>query len=227
MARFVDRVPLGVELEALGAKRHPLVQPHVAADDARLADDDARAVVDAEILADLGPRVDIDTRSGMRLFGDDARQHGNPQAQQRMGEAVVGQGRERRVTQDHLLIAHGSRIAVENRLDVGGEQTPQFGHCRQEPRSRFDTAGFGVGRGPTAECRAGASDLTGEDIAQAAQPVDRIAGTEIAVENRRAEKPHGFPQGLGVDASARSGNMVAALGERIGEATDRAFGDHK
>ena len=43
------------------AERHALIELDVVADDRRLADDDAGAVVDEEVFADLGAGVDVDT----------------------------------------------------------------------------------------------------------------------------------------------------------------------
>ena len=55
------------------AQRDALVQLHVVADDGRLADDHAGAVVDAEVLADSRPRRDVDARARMRQLAHDAR----------------------------------------------------------------------------------------------------------------------------------------------------------
>src|ERR1019366_7239128 len=54
---------------------HALIELHVASEDARLSDDDARAVVDEEALADLRSGADVDARAGVCMLGDDARDH--------------------------------------------------------------------------------------------------------------------------------------------------------
>src|SRR6266568_292502 len=58
--------------EALRAQRHALVEPDVGADDGRLADHDARAVVDEEALVDACARVDVDPGQRVRVLGDHA-----------------------------------------------------------------------------------------------------------------------------------------------------------
>src|SRR5690606_21440273 len=60
--------------EALGAEGYGLVDAHVVADDGRLANDHARAVVDEEAVADLCAGVDVDTGGGVGYFRADARQ---------------------------------------------------------------------------------------------------------------------------------------------------------
>ncbi len=42
-----------------------------------LADDNARAVIDAETLADDGARMDVDPRPGVRVLGQHPRQQRN------------------------------------------------------------------------------------------------------------------------------------------------------
>ena len=72
VSRDVEHITLLVVLEALGTERHTLIERHVVADDARLADDDTRAVVDGEVLAYLRPGVDVDAGLRVGLLGDDA-----------------------------------------------------------------------------------------------------------------------------------------------------------
>jgi hypothetical protein len=55
-----------------------VIKLHVVADVARFADHHAGAVVDEEMRADAGPRMDINARAAMRPFGHHARHHGAP-----------------------------------------------------------------------------------------------------------------------------------------------------
>ena len=57
----LDRVAVLVEWEALGTEGDTLVELHVVADDAGGSDDHTRAMVDGEVFADGGLRVDVDT----------------------------------------------------------------------------------------------------------------------------------------------------------------------
>jgi len=60
------------------AERDALIELHVVADEARLADDDAGAMVDEEALADARARVDVDAGARVRLLGDDRGIIGTP-----------------------------------------------------------------------------------------------------------------------------------------------------
>ncbi len=75
--------------EALGAERHCLVDAHIATDDRRLADHDARAMVDEEVRADLRSWMDVDPGRAVGEFRHDPRQQWNAQGVQAMREAMV------------------------------------------------------------------------------------------------------------------------------------------
>src|SRR5688572_11283967 len=63
-----------VDLEALRAERHALVERDAITDDRGLADHDAGAVVDEELAADRRAGVDVDAGPPVRVLGDEARQ---------------------------------------------------------------------------------------------------------------------------------------------------------
>ena len=69
VTRNVHRTTFGIVLEVLRTERHTLVQHHMRTDDSGLADDHTRTMIDAEMVAYLCRRVNIDTRSAMREFG--------------------------------------------------------------------------------------------------------------------------------------------------------------
>src|SRR5208282_2987621 len=58
-------VAVGIRGKAQGTERHALVELDPLADLGRLPDDHARAVIDEEVLADRGPRMDVDARAAM------------------------------------------------------------------------------------------------------------------------------------------------------------------
>jgi hypothetical protein len=124
-----DRVPrqalgevaVGVHREALGAQGDVLVQPHALADDGRLADDDAGAVVDEEAGADGGARVDVDAGAAVRHFGHDARQQRQAQLVQLVRQAVVDHGVHAGIAQQHLVDAARRRVALPGGHHVGVE----------------------------------------------------------------------------------------------------------
>ena len=74
------------------AQRHTLIDLDVIADDARLANDDAGAVVDEEIFADGGAGVDVDARARVGILGHDARDHRHVADVQLMGDAINENG---------------------------------------------------------------------------------------------------------------------------------------
>ena len=61
----LDGVALLVEWETLGSERHALIELHVVSEDAGLADDHARSMVDGEMAAYCGAWVDVDSRFRM------------------------------------------------------------------------------------------------------------------------------------------------------------------
>ena len=132
MTRHIQHIPLLVVLKALRAQGHALVQRHVVADDRRLSDHHTRAVVDGEVLANLCPRVDVDTRLRVRQFGDDPRYHGHLQLVQLMGHAVVRHRIHHGVAEDHLAVVRRRRVVVEHRLHVGVEQPLDLGQRVEE-----------------------------------------------------------------------------------------------
>ena len=69
---YVEDVAVFVVLKALGTEGDSLIEGDVVPDDAGLADDDACTVVDGEIFANLGTRMDVDAGLGVDQLGDDA-----------------------------------------------------------------------------------------------------------------------------------------------------------
>src|SRR5690554_1795008 len=74
------------------AERDALVELHIIAKDGRLADDDARAVIDEEALTDHGARVDIDPRLSVRGLAHDARDERHAEAQEFVRDAIGRDG---------------------------------------------------------------------------------------------------------------------------------------
>ena len=114
--------------EPLRPERHRLIEPHVAADDRRLADDDAGAVINEEPLADLSAGMDVDAGRRMRVLGDDARDHRDAEIVEFMREAMADDRGEAGKAEDDLVDALGRRIALEGGPEVGVEQGA---HLRQ------------------------------------------------------------------------------------------------
>ena len=95
------------------AERHALIELDVVADDRRLADDDAGAVVDEEVFADLGAGVDVDAGRAVGIFAHDARDERHAALIQLVRDAVDEDGIQTGVGEDDLLLAAGGGVAVE------------------------------------------------------------------------------------------------------------------
>ena len=68
----VEHIALLIVLEALGTKGNTLIEGHVVADDTGLTNHHTRTVVNREIFADPGTRVDVDTRLRVGLFSENS-----------------------------------------------------------------------------------------------------------------------------------------------------------
>ena len=84
-----------------------------------LADDDAGAVVDAEVFTDGSSGVDVNSGLAMDVFGHDAGDDGHAQLVQTVSQPVGQDGIEAGVGDDDFLLAGGGRVAVVDGLNVG------------------------------------------------------------------------------------------------------------
>ena len=144
---------------------------------ARLADDDAGAVVDEEVVADRGAGMDVDAGAAMGPLAHHARDERDRELVQQVGEAVDGDRLQAGVAKDDFGGRFARRVAVVGGLHVGGEQFANLGKLLEEQErlglaqrlevfSRFAIAG---GAGVVAE---GAADLRRQAIVQA---IDQVA----------------------------------------------------
>ena len=136
VSRDVEHIALLVVFEALGTEGDTLIEGDVVADDAGLADDDTRAVVDGEVLANLGTGVDVDAGLGMGLLGDDAGDDGHLHLVQAVGDAVVYHRVDHGVAEDHLAVGLRRRVVVEHGLHVGIQQALDLGQLVDEPQGQ-------------------------------------------------------------------------------------------
>lgn len=102
MAGLVQEASVGIVLEVAGAERHTLIEHDVMADDGGSANDDSRAVVDAEGGSDLCGRMDVDARDGMCPFADDAWQQRQAELVQGVGDAMMQHGGDGGIAADDL-----------------------------------------------------------------------------------------------------------------------------
>ncbi len=166
VAGHVEHVALGIVLEALGTEGDALVEGHVGADDAGLADDDARAVVDGEVLADGGTGVDVDAGLGVGLLGDDARYDGHLQLVQGVCQSVVGHGVDDGIAVDDLAVVGGGGVVVEHGLDVGIEESLDLGQLLDELQGNLLGSALDVALGALLAELEGAGHLSAEQVVE-------------------------------------------------------------
>ena len=128
---------MAVEREVLGSESHTLIERDMFADDTGLSDDDACAVVDAEVFTDLCAGMDIDACVGVGEFGDYARNNRYAELQQRVGHAVVDHSVDDWVTEDNFSEILYGRIIVEHCLDIGEQHALYFGQRVDEVDCHF------------------------------------------------------------------------------------------
>ena len=92
----LEKVSFFILAEAADTQRHTVIHTHMIAYDSRLTDDDARTVVNTEILSDPGTRIDVDACLFMRIFRDDTGNDRNVQFVQFMSDAIEEDRKESR-----------------------------------------------------------------------------------------------------------------------------------
>ena len=82
-------------------------------------------MVDKKAAADIGARVDVDARLRMGHLGDDARHQRRAQCIQGMRQAVMDDGQDARIAQQHFIDAVRGRVAMESgrhvRVELGAD----------------------------------------------------------------------------------------------------------
>ncbi|CDD47429.1 unknown [Bacteroides sp. CAG:875] len=121
-----DRIPLLVAGEALGSQGDSLIQFHVVTDNTGSPDDHTRAVVNGEVVSDLGTRMDVDTCFGMGHLGDDAWDKRHVKPVKFVGNPVVGHGSDDRIATDDFSEARSRWVTVIGSLYVRGQDAADF-----------------------------------------------------------------------------------------------------
>ncbi len=130
----LEQVAILILAEIPDAQRHAMIHPDVITDDSRFTDDDAGAMVDAEVFTDLRSRVDVDARLFMGILRDDTRDDRNFQFIQFMSDAIQIDRLESRKGIDDLRVSRRRRVAVVDGLYV----LEQLGlHIRQRIHETF------------------------------------------------------------------------------------------
>ena len=105
-----------------------MIKLYVSANVARLANDNAGAVIDEEAGANASAGVNVDSGFGMSMFRHHAWDERHSQKQQLVSNAINGDGFHAGIAKDNLRKALGGRVAFESSLGV--EFQPRA-HVRQ------------------------------------------------------------------------------------------------
>src|SRR5690606_9019094 len=115
----LDRVAAAVHLEGFRAEGDALVGFYVMADAGGFADDDAGAVVDEEVGADLGAGVDVGAGAFVGILGEHPGQQRDLEVVEEMGDALQRDHQHAGVGEDDFLDAARGRVAAVGGLHVG------------------------------------------------------------------------------------------------------------
>ena len=203
-----------------GAQGDTLVDLGMAANDRGLADDNAGAVVDEEVLPYLRAGADVDARDAVSVLAQQARDQRHLQLLQLVCHAVGEDGEEAGVANEDLLEAARRRVAVEGGVDVLEQQLLHGGQSVQEVLG--DLFGLGLHHRRALLCvleEQGLVDLAAQD----ALDVQQALGDEgvrahprgaLLVEVAGKEQAANVVEQLG--ANALAGEVLLVLGEEGG-----------
>ena len=122
MARnALDGVAVLVLGKALRSEGHSLVELHVVAYDTRGTHHDTRSVVDGEVMAYLGPGMNVDAGFRVSHLCNYTRYKRYAHQMQFVGDAVVGKSLDDGIARDDLAGVHRGGVAVVCSLHVGGQ----------------------------------------------------------------------------------------------------------
>ena len=221
---------VGVLGEGERAQGHALVEAAAVADDAGLADDHARAVVDEEIVADGGPGMDVDARARVGHLGDDARDQRHLEAVELVGDAVMHHGVHGGIAEDGLARAGGRGVAFVARLGIPGQLVADVRQLVHEGQRQLAAVALAV-LAALALARAGEGDAALDLLGQ--QPVDAVQvggqmmahgfapdarGPEIAGEQRCPQAIHDLAQPVQGRHGHAAGRTVPDLVQGFGMA---------
>ena len=142
VTRDIEHVSLFVVLETLGTEGNTLIEGDVIADDGGFANDNARAVIDGEVLADLRTRMDVDARLGVSQLCDDARNDRYLQLMQAMSDAIVGHSVHDGIAEDDLSVVRSGRVGIKHSLNIGIKQA--FDLRQRIDELHGQALGFGI-----------------------------------------------------------------------------------
>ena len=114
------------------AQRHALIDFHTLTDHSGLTNDDARAMVNKEVVSDHRARVNIDTGNTVGMLRHDSGNHRNTQHMKLMGQPIHRNGKQARIGENDLLAAGGSRVTLVSCLQVCLDHRPDSGNGLQK-----------------------------------------------------------------------------------------------
>ena len=133
----LDGIAVLVEGKTLGTERHALIELDIFADDASLADDDTRAVVDGERGTNGSSGMYVHAGLGVCNLCHHAGNQGYAHRKQFVSDTENGQRLDHRVAGQYLSYACRCRITVVGCYHVGGKDAAHGRQAADEFRCHF------------------------------------------------------------------------------------------
>ena len=108
------------------AERHALIDLDVVADHSRFTDNDARAVVNEEVLTDRRTRMYVDTGQAVGVLRHNSGNQRHAEQKQLVGDPRSKNRVQARIGANDLVLVIGGGVSVIERLNVGFDVLPDF-----------------------------------------------------------------------------------------------------
>lgn len=136
--------PRIVALEAAGTEGDAVVEFDMVANAAGFADDDAGAVVDEEVGAETGSRMNINAGAAVGPFGHDTGEKGNSRTIEAVGGTLDGDGLDRGIGENDFLQAGRGGVAFVGGFEIALEQFAEGGQVGEEFRCKVEGTRLGA-----------------------------------------------------------------------------------
>ena len=105
---------------------HSLIYLDIVTDNSGLTDHDACSVINKEILADSGTRMDINTGLAVCVLCHHTRDKRHSKQMQLMCYTVCSDCKQSWIAKDNLIVIVGCRVSVKKRSHISLHQSPDF-----------------------------------------------------------------------------------------------------
>ena len=105
---------------------HSLIYLDIVTDNSGLTDHDTCSVVNKEILANGGTRMDVNTGLAVCVLCHHTWDERYSKQMQLMGYTVCSDCKQSRIAKDNLIVIVGCRVSVKKRSHISLHQSPDF-----------------------------------------------------------------------------------------------------